>query len=215
MSISTSGPAASGKGRFFDDFFVLGTAFPPKWSHLLGGAGAAALLIASLDADYDDGRGVLRHTAKVGGASAVTSVTDAASFNARSPMVFKSRFRTGAAPTDLSFSLGLSNGQNTVFATLTTNVNGNWFLDAVSNAGGGSVNLDTGVAVVDSVFHEVVISVVPGVSVTAYLNGVQIAQITTANAVPQDGDFNAPYMRTAIVAAGGFSYIDYVDVRVS
>lgn len=215
MGVSAIAPTRPMRGVLFDEFIGLSA----DWAVIAQGTGAIAAMLGA-DANNDAGLGLLNFQALQGGDSASLGRQNGNTVAGRLKIRAHVRLRVRGAPSDLQIRFGVFDPQtNTSYATLDSGDAGthaNWQLSVGSTTGTGSQAIDSGVAVVQNVFHDLVLVIEPGVSVTAYLNGTQIAQSVQANAILQNGDEVQPFVGAFFVANnGGEAELDFYELRLA
>lgn len=212
MSVSAIAPARSKRGLFFDDFIYLDTS---RWNPQTTGFGSVEP-VGGFDPLNDEGLGLIALYATAGGETAVISIGDLVA--GRLKVRIRARVRNNAAAGDLQLRVGLEDGQGAqTRARLLAGGNDqpNWMLDVASASGEGSALVDTGVPVA-AAFVDVELVVLPGVSVTAFLNGAQVAQVTTAGVVPTAADSYGPLLGAEYLAnSGGSANADFFEMLLA
>lgn len=214
MPISSTRPSRPFRGIFFDEFITLDLGI---WAKTLGGAASIGPVLGG-DPNHA-GLGIIEFQASEAPDDGTLQLLDGDVFDGRLTFRLATRVRVNANPADFTFSIGVADGQGAQNRVLVTAGNGgggslNWILDCASTTGGQGATDDSGIQV-DTNWHDMVLEVVPGVRATLFLDGAQIAEVTTAAALPTSGDGLSATMRGLFVGGnGGEAFVDYYELRI-
>lgn len=203
-----------GTYEFFDDFL---TGEHSDWWFTTLSAGGTISLGAIDNAIIEDepsGMGVLEFSVDAsGGSEARLYWNDSSLYQVTS---FKVHIRTPANTEAGNFWFGVAFGSD--WGTTHVRVRprtspSDWLIEAVSSAGGLSAS-DNGGASSPETWFTVEIRIVDRVA-TLFVDGEQVAQITTVGAVPSDKEELRPLVSLSYTGSGQAqdAYLDYVKVR--